>query len=70
MTKEKITIGEGIAATKITLLPGRPNDLGGLSKQIWIVIPHKSGKFIYIKNIDDYQLEIFDQILSTFKFTD
>lgn len=67
LEKEKITIGEGIEATKVTLLPGRKDDLMGDLKIVTIEVPIAGNKIISIENTDDYEVAIFEKMLKTFK---
>lgn len=61
ITDEKI--GK-FSATKYLLLPGRENDMYGESKITYYVI--KSGnKYLIISNIEDYKIDIFEEMLET-----
>lgn len=61
VTEEKI--GK-LSATKYLLLPGRDNDMYDESKITYYVI--KSGnKYLIISNFEDYQTDIFEEMLET-----
>lgn len=67
MKKESISIGS-VTATKITLSPGRVDDMYGDSKMVTVEISIANNEVIVIDNFADCQADIFNKMINTFKF--
>ncbi len=63
LTKDKFNLG-GMPVIKSTY-----QDLGSNNKEIWISLKENSGDFLMITYGSEKSLQLIDQILSTFKFT-
>jgi len=64
LVKETITI-DGITAKKWTLLPGRPDDMAGDIKFVFVIIPLKNSKFLWVDNTNDQHADIYAKMLNT-----
>jgi flagellar capping protein FliD len=66
-TKETVTIGNNVSATKWTLAAGRPNDLiGGEQKVVYYEVKLKDGTYVRLQNVADANVAVFNQILKSF----
>ena len=67
LKKEEITIGDEVKASKITLEAGREDDLAGDNKIVSIEVSCENNKVISIENVDDWEKDIFEKMLQTFR---
>lgn len=68
-SKETVTIGDNISATKWTLASGRPNDLGGEQKIVMYEVKLKDNTYIRIQNVADNNLAAFNDMIKSLKLS-